>query len=173
MADSFLKNYFWCTLYLLFSHFLILFGSGFLALGSFRLTPMTYTNEEAPPLADIVVKQEETKDDKVKSLTQALPASKRLSKKAKVSHVCEAVDKEKYIEPVRRKIHILKLESDGAAKLDRHAKWTTALLRLGWSHYGEVSRWMKVLTWPLLYASEQCCSRVPPGGSLLATWLAE
>ena len=32
--------------------------------------------------------------------------------KAKVSHVCEAVDRDKYIEPQRRKIHILKLKWD-------------------------------------------------------------
>ena len=78
---------------------------------------MTDSNEEAPPPADVVVKPEETEDDKLSSLTQALPAGKQLSKKAKVSHVCEAVDREEYIEPVRRKIHILKLEWDWAAKV--------------------------------------------------------
>ena len=117
MAHSFLKNYLCCTLLLLFSHFLILFGSGFLPFGSFRLTPMTDTNEEAPPPADIVIKPEEAEDDKVSSRTQALPAGNRLSKKAKVSHVREGVDREKYIEPVRRNIHILKLEWDWAAKV--------------------------------------------------------
>ena len=78
---------------------------------------MTDCNEDAPPPANVVVKPEETKDDKVSSLTQAFPAGKRVSKKAKVSHICEAVDRDKYIEPLRRKIHILKLEWDRAAKL--------------------------------------------------------
>ena len=34
-----------------------------------------------------------------------------------MSHICQAVDREKYIEPVRQKIHILKLEWDWAAKV--------------------------------------------------------
>ena len=50
------------------------------------------------------------------SLTQALPVGKQLSKKVEVSHVWEAVDTHKYSEPMRRKIHILKLEWDRAAK---------------------------------------------------------
>ena len=33
--------------------------------------------------------------------------------------VCEAVDRDKYIELLRRKIHILKLEWDSAAKLGK------------------------------------------------------
>ena len=69
MAHSLLKNFFCCTLLLPISHYLILFGSGFLPSGSFRLTPMTDTNEEAPPPADFHVKPEETQDDKVSSLT--------------------------------------------------------------------------------------------------------
>ena len=48
MPHSFLKNYFCYTFLLLFSHFLILFGSGFLPFGSFWLTLMTDSKEEAP-----------------------------------------------------------------------------------------------------------------------------
>ena len=65
----FLKNYFSSTLVLLFSNFLILFSSGFLLFGLFRLTPMTNSYEDAPPPADVVVMPEETEDDKVSSLT--------------------------------------------------------------------------------------------------------
>ena len=117
MAHCFLKNYLCCTLLLLFSHFLILFGSGCFLFGSFRLTPMTDTNEEAPPAPDIVVEQKETEEDTLSSFTKALPAGEKFPKTAKVSQVCETVDREKYIEPVRRKIHILKLEWDCAAKV--------------------------------------------------------
>ena len=82
---------------------------------------MTDSNEVAPPPAGVVVNPEETEYDKVSSLTHALPAGKQLSKKGKVSHVCEAVDKDKYIDPLRRKIHILKLEWDWTAKV-RHTR---------------------------------------------------
>ena len=43
------------------------------------------------------------------------PASKLPLKKCKVSHACEAMDRERYM--MRRKIHILKLEWDWAAQL--------------------------------------------------------
>ena len=95
----------------------MLFASGFLPFRSLWLTPMTDSNAEAPPPANIVVKVEETEHDKVSSLTEALLARKQFSKKVKVSHVCEVLDMEKYIEPVRRKIPILKVEWDWAAKV--------------------------------------------------------
>ena len=47
------------------------------------------------------------------SLTEALLAGKQLSKKAKMSHL----NKDAYLEPLRGKIHILKLGWAGAAKL--------------------------------------------------------
>ena len=102
----FLKNYCGYALLLLFSHFLLLFGSGYLLFGSFQMTLGNASNEDALPLADVVVKLEGTQDDKVSSLTHALPAGNHSSKKAKVSHICEAVDRDKYIEPLRPKIHI-------------------------------------------------------------------
>ena len=51
------------------------------------------------------------------SLAQAFPTDKWLSKKCKASSICEVVDREKYIEPVRQKFHIFKLEWDWVAKL--------------------------------------------------------
>ena len=117
MAHCFFKNYLCCAHLLLLSNFLIPLCSGFLPFGSFRLIPIRDTTEEATPPADIVVMPQETEDEKVGSLTQALPAGKHLSKKAKGSHVCEPLDREKYVEPVHWKIHILKTESNRAAKL--------------------------------------------------------
>ena len=51
------------------------------------------------------------------SRTHAVLASKQLSKKAPVSHVCKAVDREKCIGPMRQKMHILKPERGWAAKV--------------------------------------------------------
>ena len=106
MAQSFLKSYFGYIFLLPLFYFLILFSTGFLPFGSFRLTPMTDNNEGAPPPMGFIEKSEQTQDEKVSSLTQALPVGTQLSKKAKVSHVCEAVDTDKYIEPLRRSVHI-------------------------------------------------------------------
>ena len=69
MGHSSLKNGFCYTPALLFSHFLILFGSCFPPFGLFRLTPMTDGNEDASPAPDVVVKPEEPEDEKVGSLT--------------------------------------------------------------------------------------------------------
>ena len=48
---------------------------------------------------DVAVKSEEPNDSQGGSLTQAVPTGKQLSKKAKVASVCEAVDRENWVEP--------------------------------------------------------------------------
>ena len=96
---------------------------------------MTDSNEDAPPPADVVVKLEEAEDDMVSPLTQALAAGKLFSKKAKVSHICEAVDRDKYIEALRRNIHILKVEWDWPAKFGHTRQVDNDNLHDGWSHY--------------------------------------
>ena len=51
----------------------------------------------------IGVMEEEAGDEKVGALTHALPSGKQLSTMCKVSHVCEAVDAEKWVGPQQRK----------------------------------------------------------------------
>ena len=55
---------------------------------------MTDSKEDTPPAADVVVKPKQTEHDKVSSLTQVLRVGEQLSKKPKVSHVCEAVERD-------------------------------------------------------------------------------
>ena len=101
--------------------------SSFLVL--FRLPPMAEGNQATPVRMGIAIAEEQAASHRVGSVTLPPLAGRQLSQKCKGSHVSKEVDGEKYLEPVRRKIHIFGFKFDLAPKLWRTPNWTTTMYK--------------------------------------------